>query len=174
MSRAFIKEDAVFDDVIVTHRPPLPAGVENLVTPAGLAALTSELAQLRAERSRLSGSDPVEQAFRRLAALDEEIPALKDRLDSAVLVPTPAPGTTTVSLGATVTVKQLSGPHTGQTSSLTIVGVDEAEPLEGLVAFTAPVAQALLDRQVNDEVSFKAGDDEQHLMILAVEYRAAE
>lgn len=173
MSRAFIKEDADAEDVIVTHRPPLPAGVENLVTPAGLAALTAELEQLRAERSRLSGSEAVTEAVRRLAALDVEIPQLEDRLSSAVLAPAPAAGTTTVLLGATVTIEQLSGAFKGQANGLTIVGVDEADPLEGLVAFTAPVAQALLGQHLGDEVRFRAGNDEQHVLIIAVEYSEA-
>lgn len=170
MSRAFIKEDADAEDVIVTHRSPLPAGVQNLVTPAGLAALTAELEQLKAERGLLSGSDSASEAVRRLAALDEEIPNLEDRLSSAVLVPDPAAGTTEVTLGAIVTIEHLSGAFAGQSNSLTIVGVDEADPLEGLVAFTAPIAQALLGRQLGDEVSFKAGNDEQSLVIVAVEY----
>ena len=46
MSRAFIKEDADAEQVLVTPRPPLPEGVDNLVTPAGLAALEEELAAL--------------------------------------------------------------------------------------------------------------------------------
>ena len=172
MSRAFIKEDAAAEDVIVTHRPPLPAGVENLVTPAGLAALTAELKELQAELNRVSGSDSATEEVRRLAALDEEIPELEERLSSAVLVPTPPAGTTTVLLGATVTIEQLSGPFKGQSTNLTIVGVDEADALEGLVAFTAPVAQALLGQHLGAEVSFHAGDDEQRIKVAAVAYRA--
>lgn len=173
MSRAFIKEDADAEDVIVTHRPPLPAGVENIVTPVGLAALTAELEQLEAERDRLSGSDSANAEVRRLAALDEEFSQLEDRLSSAVLVPTPPAGTSTVALGATVTIEHLSGAFAGQINGLTIVGVDQADALEGLVAFTAPVAQALLGRQLGDEVSFRAGNDEQRLRVVSVEYGGA-
>lgn len=40
------------------------------------------------------------------------------------------------------------------------MGVDEADPTEGLVAFTAPIAAAVLDRRVGDEVQARlAGRD---------------
>ncbi|MFA5595867.1 MAG: GreA/GreB family elongation factor [Trueperaceae bacterium] len=159
MSRAFIKEDADAEQVLVTPRPPLPEGVDNLVTPAGLAALEEELAALQAEAAELAAL-PTEtsgsNAVRRLAALDEEIPALEDRLRSAVLVPTPAPGTDVVQVGATVTVKDAAAG--AQPNSFVIVGVDEADPLEGLVAFTAPVAQALLGKQLGATATFTTGD----------------
>lgn len=172
MSRAFIKEDADAEDVIVTHRPPLPPGVENLVTPAGLASLSAELEQLKAERTRLSSSDSTTEAVRRLAALDEEIPELEDRVSTAVVVAPPPAGTSEVSLGATVSIEHLDGAFAGQSNGITIVGVDEADALEGLVAFTAPVAQALLGKRIGDEVRFQAGDDEQRLLIVAVDYGA--
>ncbi len=172
MSRAFIKEDADAEQVLVTARPPLPEGVENLVTPSGLAALEEELrllkeeaAQLAALPSEASGSN----AVRRLAAIDEELPALEDRLNSAVLVPTPPAGTDEVMVGATVTVQD---DGAAASSTFTIVGVDEADPLEGLVAFTAPVAQALLGQKVGSRVSFESGDGRtRNVQLVAVTYR---
>ena len=159
MSRAFIKEDADTEEVLVTVRPPLPQGVDNLVTPSGLAALQAELKALQAEAAELA-SQPSDQsgspAVRRMAALDEEIPALEDRLRSAVLVPTPPAGTDAVQVGATVTVRDEGGD--GRPSSFRIVGVDEADPLEGLVAFTAPVAGALLGQRVGATATFRTGD----------------
>jgi transcription elongation factor GreB len=172
MSRAFVKEDADTEQVMVTARPPLPAGVDNLVTPAGLAALEAELVALREESAHLAAL-PSEAAgsstVRRLAALDEEIPALEDRLRGAVLVPTPPPGTNEVLLGATVTVKDQGAG--GRPSSFRIVGVDEADPLEGLVAFTAPIAAALLGQKVGATVSFTTGDGQSRsLELTAVSY----
>ena len=159
MSRAFIKEDADAEQVLVTVRPPLPEGVANLVTPAGLAALEAELKALQSEAAKLaalSSEASGSNAVRRLAAIDEEIPELEDRLRSAVLVPTPPPGTDVVQLGATVTVEDAA--PSSRPSSFVIVGVDEADPLEGLVAFTAPVAQALLGKKVGASASFTTGD----------------
>lgn len=159
MSRAFIKEDADTEEVLVTIRPPLPDGVDNLVTPSGLAALQAELRALQAEAEELA-AQPADQSgspsVRRLAALEEEIPALEDRLRSAVLVPTPPAGTDKVQVGATVTVHDEG--QDGKPSSFRIVGVDEADPLAGLVAFTAPVAAALLGQRVGATVTFRTGD----------------
>ena len=39
MSRAFVRDDADQERVLVPQRAPLPAGVPNLVTPSGLEAL---------------------------------------------------------------------------------------------------------------------------------------
>lgn len=172
MSRAFIKEDADAEGVLVSPRAPLPPDVPNLVTPAGLASLQAELRDLQEEAARLAlqaGEASGSAAVRRLAALDEEIPALEDRLRSAVLVPTPAAGSSQVKLGATVTVRYADS---GNSSSFTIVGVDQADPLEGLVAFTAPVAQALLGSSVGDTLSFEAGEGPRTVLLERVSYGA--
>jgi transcription elongation factor GreB len=170
MSRAFIKEDADAEGVLVTPRAPLPPGVQNLVTPAGLASLQAELAQLQEEAAGLA-RQPEEASgsvtVRRLAALDEEIPALEDRLRSAVLVKAPPLGSKVVQLGATVTVRYLGS---GRSSSFTIVGVDQADPLAGLVAFTAPVAQALLGSSVGDSQTFEAGEGPAEVLLEEVSY----
>ena len=176
MSRAFVKEDADAEQVLVTARPPLPEGVPNLVTPSGLAPLQAELEAIRAEAASLAalaGESSGSNSVRRLAALDEEIPALEDRLRSAVLVPTPQVGTTQaeagVVVGATVTVQDATPGS--RPSSFVIVGVDEANPLEGLVAFTAPAAAALLGQKVGATISFVSGDgNEKHQKLLDVSY----
>lgn len=174
MSRAFVKDDADRENVVVTHRAPLADDVPNLVTPAGLAALRRELDAMRAERSALQGTGEAQDAVRRLAALAEEIDELEARLASAQVVQTPAPGTTEVRVGATVTVRDVAeadGPA-GRTDRFTIVGVDEADPLEGNVAFTAPVARASLGRHVGDVVVAEVGATTRRFRIEAVDYGA--
>lgn len=176
MSRAFVKDDADRESVVVTHRAPIPEGVPNLVTPAGLAALRRELEERGAERRALQGDGDVQDAVRRLAALADEIDALEERLASAQVVKTPAPGTTEVRVGATVTVRDVveGGGPAGRADRFTIVGVDEADPLEGKVAFTAPVAQASLGRQVGDVARAEVGATARRFRIEAVDYGAAE
>jgi transcription elongation factor GreB len=51
-----------------------------------------------------------------------------------------------------------------------IVGVDEAEPSAGLVAFLAPLARALLGRRVGDLVTVRAPGGTEDLEIRAVAY----
>lgn len=171
MSRAFVKDDADRENVVVTHRAPLPDDVPNLVTPAGLAALERELAELRAERRALQGGD-ANHAVRRLAALTDEIDALEERLASAQVVDKPASGTTEVRLGATLSVRDVAedGGQAGRADGFTIVGVDEADPLAGKVAFTAPVAQAALGHHLGDVVLARVGDTRRRFRIEAVSY----
>lgn len=171
MSRAFIKEDADTEAVVVTPRPPIPEGSENLVTPAGLAALKAELEELSAEResllaggSQTSGSAEV----RRLAAIDQELPMLVDRLRSAVLVPTPPQGSKRVTLGAEVTIHE----DGGRVSTFNVVGIDEADPLEGKVAFTAPVAAALMGKEPGDRVTYAVDGESREAVIKSVAYDA--
>jgi transcription elongation factor GreA len=74
-----------------------------------------------------------------------------------------------VVLGATVVVQD-DAPGS-RPSSFKVVGVDEADPFEGLVAFTAPAAAALLGRKVGDTVSFVSGDgSEKRQKLLEVRY----
>jgi len=176
MSRAFVKDDADLESVVVTHRAPLPDGVPNLVTPSGLAALERERDALRAERRALSSRGDQRSAVRRLAALVDEIDALEERLRSAEVVKTPPVGTTEVLLGATVTVRDVGQDDrpAERVDRFTIVGVDEADPLEGRVAFTAPVAQATLGRHEGDVVRADVGGTVRRFRVEAVRYGAAE
>jgi transcription elongation GreA/GreB family factor len=52
-----------------------------------------------------------------------------------------------VAFGTTVTIEQ-----DGKSRQLAIVGHDEGEPAAGRVAFTAPLAKALIGCEVGDEI----------------------
>ncbi len=156
MSRAFVRDDADQERVLVPQRAPLPDGVPNLVTPDGLELLRHERDERLREREALTGDPDATDRARRLTVLREVLGQLDERLASARVVVPPSGDEDVATLGATVTVRY----GDGQTSSFRIVGVDEADPLEGLVAFTAPIAAAVLDRHVGDEVhAIVAGKD---------------
>jgi transcription elongation GreA/GreB family factor len=55
----------------------------------------------------------------------------------------------------------------GQARTLDLVGHDESEPAAGRIAFTAPLARALIGAEVGDEVEF-AGSDEP-LLVTAIQ-----
>lgn len=168
MSRAFVKEDALGEDVLVTHRAPLPEGVPNLVTEAGLALLEAERDGKLAELDRLREEPEQAEATRRIAALEEELEELEERLTSAEVAVPPADGS--VGVGATVSLSYLSGPQAGQRVELSVVGVDEADPLEGKVAFTAPIAAALLGATPGRSVTFQVGERSAEVELLGVRY----
>ena len=156
MSRAFVRDDADQERVLVPQRAPLPAGVPNLVTPSGLGALQRERDERVRERQALTADADASDRTRRLTVVREVLEQLDDRLASARVVVPAEKGQDVATLGATVTVRF----DDGETSTFRIVGVDEADPLEGLVAFTAPMAAAVADRRVGDEIRARvAGHD---------------
>jgi len=145
VSRAFVKEDARSDAELVPARAPLPEGVENLVTERGWRLLHEERDALRAERQRRDAAGaPVD-------ALEERLAALQVRIASArVLRPDGRDGV--VRFGATVDVDVLGG-RAPATQRLTLVGVDEADPPSGRVAFVSPIGRALIGARVGEVVT---------------------
>ena len=55
-----------------------------------------------------------------------------------------------VIFGATVEMENVDN---GETKTYTILGPDEADPAKGSISFLSPVGQALLSREVGDEVT---------------------
>ena len=162
MSRAFVKEGAPEAPVVVPPRPPLPAGVPNYVTPAGLAALRAERSEIEADRARLG--DAAEAArdrelltgrlrdlVERIAVSKEVDPARMDRDD--------------VRFGATVTLRR-----DGAEQTLQIVGVDEAAAREDAVAFTSPIARALLGTKAGDTADLQTPRGTEALEVVSVAY----
>lgn len=144
MSKAFTKEDVADEPVVIRHRAPLPAGTPNYVTARGLQALRDELAAAH-------------QGPRRLE--------LEQHLTTAVVVAAPV-DRGEIRFGARVTLRDGGGA----TRQVQLVGVEEANPAAGRIAFVAPLARALLGRRAGDSVTVRAprGDDE--LEIVAVDY----
>jgi transcription elongation factor GreB len=160
MSRAFVKEDAGTDAELVPPRPPLPEGAENLVTPRGWRLLHEERDALQAERERLDAAGAP------AGALEERLEALLARIASARV--TPADGRDgIVRFGATVAVDVL-GRREPATQRLTIVGVDEADPMSGRVAFVSPIGRALLGARVGDEVAIEGAGGERRWRVRAI------
>ncbi len=174
MSKAFLKDDAPDEHVAIIARPPLPPGTPNYVTPRGLRLLRDELAHLSAERAQLQSGvsgDAPEQA-RRLGAVHERLSELIERLESAQLV---APGEAQrgeVGFGATVTARTLTGKFSGEENRFTVVGVDEAADDETCVAFTAPIARALMGHKVGEQAQMQTPRGKQLLEVVATDYEA--
>lgn len=172
MSRAFLKNETADDPVLIPPRAPLPPGAVNYVTPRGLQLLRNELADLEAERARAQTDAPDEtERTRRLATLNGQIAALTHRIATAKVVETrdadPAEG---VRFGATVTLQTVSGKTPGANRTLTLVGVDEADAATGRMAFTAPIARALLGKRAGEKATLRLGASESVLEVVKIEY----
>ncbi|XWW45334.1 GreA/GreB family elongation factor [Fibrella sp. USSR17] len=170
MSRAFLKNESADDPVMIPARAPLPPGLSNYVTPRGLALLRAELAELEADHARvqLDETDETERT-RQLALINGKVGALNQRISSAHVIEPASQPPHEIRFGATVTLQ----PKSGTVRHLTLVGVDEADVTQGLIAFTAPIARALQGKRVGDTVQVRTMSGEEAAQIMAIRYDAA-
>lgn len=166
MSRAFVKEGAPEVPVVIPPRPPLPAGVPNYVTPAGLAALRAEKADLERRRSAIDAEDP--DASRERELLTGLLRQLVERIARSHVVDPSAVDRPEARFGATVTVRDREGAE----RTVRIVGVDEATTAEDAVAFTSPYARALTGAVEGDTVTLRSPSGAIPLTVAAVRYGA--
>ena len=164
VSRAFVKEESAELPPVAAPRAALPSGTPNYVTERGLELLRSELEHLTLERTRTESMlDPAERS--NLAAIFVQRRAqLEERIASAVVVPK-APADE-VRFGATVVV--LGRDEVERTYQ--IVGVDEADPAQGRIAFVSPVARALLGRRAGDVATVRTPRGEETLEVISVSF----
>lgn len=118
---------------------PIPPG-PNLVTPRGLALLEARVAELEAA---LPPAGPPEVR----ADAERTLRYWRTRLATAQLAPAPAAGE--AGIGSHVRFRL-----DGRERAITIVGGDEAAPAEGRIAFSAPLAAALIGAAAGDRVDF--------------------
>ena len=151
MSVAFRRES---DD---EHKEPeyeLPIAVgPNLVTPRGLRLLGEEVARLEGEIAETSDEDARKKLLRRLRYFHT-------RQSTADVQAPPADGS--VGIGSRVKYRLNKAEKT-----IIIVGGDEADPARGHIAFSAPLARALMGAESGESVEYQ--DREDAIAILAVE-----
>ncbi len=183
MSKAFTKEsDQDEDDELPSVAPPVPGG-KNYITRAGYDRLRAELFTLiDDERPKIvdivhwaaSNGDRSENGDylygkKRLREIDRRIRFLTRRLEIAEVVDASLHhGGDQVFFGATVTYADDSGAET----TVTILGVDEADSAQGQISWVSPVARALLKAKVGDVVRLVVPGGTQELEVLAVSYPA--
>lgn len=167
MSRAFVKEGAPEAPLVIPPRPPLPAGVPNYVTPAGLAALRRERADLESRRAALGSED---DSARDREEMTGRLKLLIERIAASQVVDPEKISTDRVRFGTTVEVEG----DDGETRTFQIVGVDEAaagsgSPQGGAVAFTAPIARAVIGKAVGETGVLRTPRGEERLRVLSIE-----
>lgn len=180
MNKAFVKEsDGDDEDEIAL--PAIPPGAKNYITPQGHQRIKDELLRLidvdRPEVVRIvhwaaSNGDRSENGDyiygkRRLREIDRRIRFLTKRLDLAEIVdPSVHHGSDQIFFGATVTYEN----QAGERHTVTILGIDELDPLNGKISWVSPVARALTKAHEGDSVVLKTPAGMEELLILEVNY----
>jgi transcription elongation factor GreB len=181
MNKAFVRESDGDDDDDIAALPKIPPGTRNYITPAGHQRIKDELLHLidvdRPEVVRIvhwaaSNGDRSENGDyiygkRRLREIDRRIRFLTKRLDLAEVVdPSAHHGSDQIFFGATVTYQN----QAGHAHTVTIVGIDEIDPLHGKISWIAPVARALTKAREGETVTLRTPAGVEELEILEVIY----
>jgi transcription elongation factor GreB len=183
MSKAFTKEtDGDDDDEL--GLPALPSGARNYMTPEGYARMRAELfALIDDERPKVveivhwaaSNGDRSENGDylygkKRLREIDRRIRFLTKRLEMAEVVdPAVHHGSDQVFFGATVTYAEASGIE----RTVTILGIDEADSLQGQVSWVSPIARTLIKSREGDELKLVTPAGVIDIEVLQVSYPAS-
>lgn len=180
MSKATNQDTEDDDDLGL---PALPKGARNYMTPAGYARLRAELFGLiDDERPKVveivhwaaSNGDRSENGDyiygkKRLREIDRRIRFLTKRLELAEVVdPAVHHGSDQVFFGATVTYVEASGTE----RTVTILGIDEADSLQGQVSWVSPIARTLVKSREGDELRLFTPAGVLEIEVLQVSYPA--
>jgi len=158
----------------------MSTGRGQYITDAGYRALREELDNLfRVERPRVvkgvadaaaegDRSENAEYIYgkKKLAEIDRRLTFLGKRLDVLKIVDTPPDNDGRVYFGAWVTLED----EDGQQAKYRIVGSDESDPEKKHISMDSPLAQALLRKQIGDEITVQRPKGEITYEIIAVRY----
>ena len=131
---------------------PIPAG-PNLVTPRGRALIEERLAALDAALAAAVDEEAAK-------AVKRDLRYWKTRRATAIETAPRDDGA--VGFGNRVTFRLA-----GKERMVTLVGDDEADPAAGLIAFSAPLARALMGAEAGELVAFNGREDA--IEVVAVE-----
>jgi len=131
---------------------PIPIG-PNIVTPRGLELIEAKVAEWNAVIADAADEDAAKKARRDLAYWST-------RLATARVAEPPVKGI--VGIGSRVTFRL-----NGKERTIEIVGHDEADPNAGKIAFSAPLAKAMVGSGDGDLVAFNGKDEAIQIIVTA-------
>jgi transcription elongation factor GreA len=150
------------------------------MTPEGHAALTAELAELKAERPKISQEIGIARDHGDLkenaeyhAAKDKQgmcearIAAIEDSLSRANVIDPSTLGGDKVKFGAFVELEDIDS---GKLVTYRLVGPDESDIKQGKISVTSPVARALVGKEVGDEVRVQTPGGVRNYEVCAVRW----
>lgn len=128
--------------------------------------LVREIEEAR-DHGDLSENAEFHAAKERQSLLDVQIREIEDRLARAQVIEVSKLSGDKVVFGATVS---LANGDTGEKVVYKIVGDHEAEPKNGRISISSPVARALIGKTEGDEVQVRTPTGVRTFEILSVEY----
>lgn len=148
MSRAFVKEQ----DDVPEDLPERPVSSNpNFVTARGLTLIDAEIEACR----KLLAQGQHDQDKAMIARASRDLRYWTQRRSSAQQVASVAKPEA-VAFATRVTIER----EDGRKQVFSIVGEDEADPAKGLIAYTSPMARALMGKGVGDLAEVPGGEVE--------------
>jgi transcription elongation factor GreB len=127
--------------------------------------LVKSVATAAAEGDRSENAEYI-YGKKKLAEIDRRLTFLGKRLDVLKIVDVPPENDGRVYFGAWVTLED----EDGQRTKYRIVGSDESDPDKKHISMDSPLAQALLRKQLGDEITVQRPKGEITYEIIAVQY----
>ncbi len=150
------------------------------MTPQGSLKLKEELARLKEERPKISREIGVARehgdlsenaeyhaAKERQGLVEARIKDIEDKLSRAEIIDPSTLSGSRVRFGARVGLMNLD---TDEEVSYRIVGAEEASIDEGTISVSAPLARALIGKEVGDEITVKLPAGTRRYEILSVDF----
>jgi transcription elongation factor GreA len=151
------------------------------MTPRGVEKLREELARLKEERPKISREIGIARehgdlsenaeyhaAKERQGMIEARIKDLEDKLARAEVIDPSKLDGSKVRFGATVALLNLD---TEEEFTYQIVGAEEANLDQGSISISAPLARALIGREVGDEVTIRLPAGVRRYEITSVSFR---
>ncbi|HLS35428.1 MAG TPA: transcription elongation factor GreA [Bacillota bacterium] len=149
------------------------------MTQEGMQKLEEELHLLKTEKRQeiverikvardfgdLSENSEYDSAKEEQAFVETRIAQVEKMIRNAKIIENNGENPSVVSLGKTVTFKELPD---GDEESYTIVGSVEANPFEGKISNDSPIAKSLLGHKVDDEVTVTTPGGDMQVKIIEV------
>ncbi|MFC4388415.1 transcription elongation factor GreA [Gracilibacillus marinus] len=158
----------------------MPEEKSYYMTEEGKEKLEQELQYLKTERRQevverikiargfgdLSENSEYDAAKDEQAFVESRIATIENMIRNAVIIENDTENPDVVSLGKTVTFKELPD---GEDEEYQIVGSAEADPFEGKISNDSPIAKSLLGKEIGDEVTVPTPAGEMQVKIINVQ-----
>lgn len=151
------------------------------MTPRGALKLKEELQRLKEERPKISREIGVARdhgdikenaeyhaAKERQGMVEARIKDLEDKLGRAEIIDPATLSGTKIKFGATV---RLLNIDTEEEVVYQLIGAEEANIANGTISISAPLARAMISREVGDEISVTLPGGKRSYEVTSIEYK---